>query len=66
MFFSLQAEHPSVLGLRFYACRTCDTVYAGPDEPPECSRCCDTDLREITDRLQTDSYFSPLQSSTSG
>lgn len=47
-----------MLGLRFFACERCETVYANPPDPPHCDRC-DTPLREITERLQEDAYFRP-------
>ena len=47
-----------MLGLRFFACERCETVYANPPAPPQCHRC-DVCLREITDSLQDESYFEP-------
>jgi hypothetical protein len=47
-----------MLGLRFFACERCETVYANPPDPPRCARC-EVALQEITDRLQDDAYFVP-------
>lgn len=49
-----------MLGLRFYACDRCDTVFADPDAPRECGECADGRLNEITHRLQADTYFLPV------
>lgn len=46
-----------MLGLRFFECRSCATVYAGPDAPPYCSDCASREFAELTDRLQDDTYF---------
>jgi hypothetical protein len=48
-----------VLGLRFFVCDGCKTVHASPDEPPGCRDCEGRRLREITHRLQADTYFLP-------
>jgi rubredoxin len=50
-----------MLGLRFFECRRCATVYAGPDAPPYCSDCPGHEFAELTDRLRTEAYFSPHQ-----
>jgi DNA-directed RNA polymerase subunit RPC12/RpoP len=47
-----------VLGLRFYVCDDCKAVYADVEEPPGC-RCDATSFRELTSRLQDDTYFLP-------
>lgn len=47
-----------MLGLRFYVCAGCETVYAAAEEPPGCD-CAAPQLSEITDRLQADTYFLP-------
>jgi hypothetical protein len=47
-----------VLGLRFYACDDCGTVYADVDEPPDCD-CNGGSFREVTRRLQDATYFLP-------
>jgi len=49
-----------MLGLRFFVCASCDAVSAVPavaETARECSRCRGTELREITERVQDDSYF---------
>jgi rubredoxin len=50
-----------VLGLRFFACDGCGTVYAATDEPRGCDRCGDTRLAELTDALRDDTYFAPAE-----
>lgn len=47
-----------MLGLRFFECRWCETVYAGPDAPPHCTGCAGEAFTELTGRLQGDTYFS--------
>ena len=47
-----------VLGLRFFGCQRCDTVYAGPEPPPRCTNCAGDEFAELTGRLQGDTYFS--------
>jgi hypothetical protein len=47
----------SVLGLRFYACTRCETVYAEPVAPTPCPTCGGEKPRDITGRLEGDSYF---------
>lgn len=46
-------------GIRFFACETCDTVYAIPDRPSNCDACGGAHLDEITDALGNAAYFSP-------
>lgn len=48
-----------MLGLRFFACLRCDTVYAAPEEPQWCDSCGHGALKELTRRMQTDEYFVP-------
>jgi formate dehydrogenase maturation protein FdhE len=50
-----------MLGLRFYECRSCATIYAVPDVPPSCSKCEGSEFVDLTDQLQDDTYFSPSQ-----
>jgi len=50
--------HCGVLGLRFFGCQRCDTVYAGPEPPPRCTDCAGDEFAELTERLQGDTYFS--------
>jgi len=50
-----------MLGLRFFECRQCGTVFAGPDTPPYCDSCDGVRVTEITDSLQADTYFSRRQ-----
>jgi hypothetical protein len=46
-----------VLGLRYYACDRCETVFADVEAPPRCGRCAAERLRELTRDLQGDDYF---------
>jgi len=46
-----------VLGLRYYRCVTCETVYADLTEPPVCDDCDAKLFEELTDRLGADAYF---------
>ncbi len=46
-----------MLGLRFFECRRCATVYAGPEAPPRCDDCPGEEFAELTGRLQADTYF---------
>jgi len=45
-----------MLGLQFFVCDECETVYANPPTN-RCGSCERVRLREITDGLQDDSYF---------
>jgi hypothetical protein len=47
-----------VLGIRFFECRRCATVYAGPEVPSSCSECNGREFVDLTDQLQADTYFS--------
>ncbi|WP_411963480.1 hypothetical protein [Haloferax sp. YSMS24] len=46
-----------MLGLRFFACRRCDTVVSVPDVPSRCETCEATSLEEITQELGDYAYF---------
>jgi hypothetical protein len=46
-----------VLGLDFYECRQCATVYAGPTPPPFCSDCGDDEFEELAGDLRREPYF---------
>ncbi|WP_139173265.1 hypothetical protein [Halogranum gelatinilyticum] len=53
------SQRSSVLGLRFFVCPRCETVYALPEEE-RCQRCGDVHLDEITRTMWDDSsFFSP-------
>lgn len=48
-----------MLGLRFFVCQECETVFAEPEVPPD--RCCSEDsIEEITADVQTEPYFTQL------
>lgn len=46
-----------MLGMRFFACSGCETVYAGPEPPHRCDDCHSGSLEEISDKLRGDAYF---------
>ncbi|WP_267641316.1 hypothetical protein [Haloarchaeobius amylolyticus] len=46
-----------MLGLRYFACAGCETVFALPEAESRCPRCDAAGLEEITDRLDGDVYF---------
>ena len=46
-----------MLGVRFFACEGCDTVYAGVEPPERCGDCGSVSIEEISDRLRADTYF---------
>jgi hypothetical protein len=50
-----------VLGLRFFACEACGTVYAAPEEPTDCDRCSDGRLAELAAAARDGAaaYFAP-------
>jgi len=48
----------TVLGLRYFACEACGTVYASPDEPSDCDRC---DRGRLADVLCDGTYFAPVE-----
>ena len=48
-----------MLGLQYFACRTCETAHAVPERPAVCARCGSEHLEEITDRLSAAPYFTP-------
>jgi len=48
-----------VLGLRFFACEACETVFAGLDEPEACCECDESRFDEVTGTLQHEPYFVP-------
>ena len=50
-----------MLRLRFFACQGCETVFADPEEPPGCDCGTDAPLKEITDDVQADPYFTKIR-----
>lgn len=48
-----------VLGLRFFVCTACETVFAGAAEPTACSKCDAGRFEELTGALQHEPYFVP-------
>jgi hypothetical protein len=53
-----------VLGLRYYRCVTCETVYADLTEPPACDDCDVRSFEEMTDRLGAYLVGVPLSPTT--
>ncbi len=49
-----------MLGLRYFACQRCETVFALPEAPSECGRCGDARLSELTGDGQAAAYFRPV------
>lgn len=47
------------LGLRYFSCDRCETVFALPDGPDACVRCGATPLRELRDVRGPNAYFAP-------
>ena len=47
-----------MLGLRFFACSQCETVYAVPEGTDECSRCDGGRLAELPSDSRAGAYFS--------
>jgi hypothetical protein len=47
-----------VLGLRYVACKRCETVYATPDPPGDCAVCAGP-LTELAAGSGAESYFAP-------
>ncbi|WP_154325918.1 MULTISPECIES: hypothetical protein [Haloferax] len=50
-----------MLGLRFFACVRCDTVYAHPETQTQCDSCDSGTLEEITHTMYDDAYFAPVE-----
>ena len=48
-----------MLGLRFFVCERCDTVFAFPEDVSRCSACEEGSLDELTQTLAYDAYFAP-------
>lgn len=46
-----------MLGVQFFQCCRCATVYAGPDAPPFCADCDGRDFVTLDDRGQSAWYF---------
>jgi len=46
-----------VLGLRFFMCDGCETVYADVERPPQCCNCDDEPIEEIGPGTQAADYF---------
>lgn len=50
-----------MLGLRFFACEECDTVYADIEEPRHCGTCDGAHIAEISSGMGATTYFAPSQ-----
>lgn len=46
-----------VLGLRFFMCGACETVYADVERPPQCCNCDGEPVEEIGPGTQAADYF---------
>jgi rubredoxin len=51
-----------MLGVRAFACESCETVYSGPAEPETCDRCGSDRFADLTATLSRDAYFLPDRS----
>lgn len=49
-----------MLGLRYFACQRCETVFALPNPPDQCGRCGETALEELRDGTAA-AYFAPVE-----
>jgi len=49
-----------VLGLRYFACERCGTVYASLDAPSDCADCDGTRLAELAEESGAAAYFAPV------
>jgi len=49
-----------MLGLRFFVCQECETVFAEPEAPSDCTCSSHDSIEEITADLQTEPYFTQL------
>ena len=49
-----------MLGLRFFVCQQCETVFAEPEEPVDCGCSSRDSIEEITADVQTEPYFTRL------
>jgi len=49
-----------MLGLRFFVCQQCETVFAEPEEPLDCGCSSHDSIEEITADVQTEPYFTRL------
>ena len=49
-----------MLGLRFFVCQQCETVFAEPEAPPDCICSSHGSIEEITADVQTEPYFTQL------
>lgn len=52
-----------MLGLRYYACQRCETVFALPDPPTACGRCGAETVDELRPDTTAASYFAPVEQS---
>ncbi|SIS15948.1 hypothetical protein SAMN05421752_11566 [Natronorubrum thiooxidans] len=50
-------QSTTVLGIRFFVCNGCETVYADVERPPRCSNCDDDPIEEIGPETQAANYF---------
>ena len=52
-----------MLGLRYFACERCDTVFALPEPHSQCGRCGAEALAELPPDDTAGTYFAPVEQS---
>jgi len=55
--FNERDQSTTVIGLRFFTCGACETVYADVERPPRCSNCEADPVVEIQPETQAATYF---------
>lgn len=53
-----RSQSTTVLGLRYFVCEGCETVYADVEKPPRCSNCDADPIVEVKPEIQAATYFS--------
>jgi formate dehydrogenase maturation protein FdhE len=48
-----------MLGLRYFACQHCETVYALPEVPDQCGNCGRHTLADLSGAGGAEQYFAP-------
>lgn len=51
-----------MLGLRYFVCQRCETVFGLPGPPTECGRCGHERLSELSGDGDAAAYFAPVES----
>jgi len=55
--FSDRRSQSDVLGLRFFVCEGCETVYADVEKPLQCRGCGDEPVEELGPGTRASEYF---------